>query len=143
VRPLFLMNHFITNPLASPSLAAAINYNPFLLDRSRRCEALATSSGRRLNFIAVDFWSLSHLSLVVRTLNMEHALRQEQYDPDRPMSMEKVADASAASRLTATTVGGCSWVGMAGSIQNGLQLSTLRRTRAAVGCNGIYQPRAS
>ncbi len=101
MRPLFLMNHFITNPLASPSLAAAINYNPFLLDRSRRCEALATSTGRRLNFIAVDFWSLSHLSLVVRTLNMERALRQGQYDPDRPMSTEKVAKPSEAAAAEA------------------------------------------
>lgn len=70
-RDLFLLNHFLTNPLPSPSLAASINYNPLLLERARRCEA----EGRVVTFVAVDFWSLSHVVGVVSELNAERVAR--------------------------------------------------------------------
>jgi len=52
---LFVMEHFITNPVASPSFAHAINWNPFLFDRVKSLEA---SFGMRVNFISIDYWSI-------------------------------------------------------------------------------------
>lgn len=67
---LFLVNHFVTGPLPSPSLATEVNYDPFLYDRAKDC-ALRTDPPRRVNFLAVDFWSMSDLSTAVDALNME------------------------------------------------------------------------
>jgi hypothetical protein len=65
--PLFLVNHWInTDPRPLPSNAAVVNaYDP-LLRRARACER---SRGRRLNLLAVDFYTRGDLFDVVDTLN--------------------------------------------------------------------------
>ncbi|TNE91556.1 MAG: phosphatidylinositol-specific phospholipase C domain-containing protein [Deltaproteobacteria bacterium] len=68
---LFLMNHFLTAPLASPDLAEQVNHNPLLLDRARQCEAEA---GQAVNWIAVDFYDIGDVLAVVDTLNGVDAL---------------------------------------------------------------------
>ena len=64
--PLFLMNHFLTSPIALPELAEQVNYNPFLIDRARQCEA---ESGQRVNWIAVDFYDIGDVVAAVDELN--------------------------------------------------------------------------
>ena len=63
---LFIFNHFLTAPLASPELAETINYNPFFLERVRSC---TDQTGRSPNFLTVDFYSLGDVLTVVQTLN--------------------------------------------------------------------------
>lgn len=63
---LFILNHFLTNPVAKESLAKEINNNPFFLDRAQRCQR---QSGQLPNFITVDFYSIGDVFSVVRTLN--------------------------------------------------------------------------
>lgn len=64
--PLFVLNHFLTNPLALPQLAAEVNHNPFLLDRARECQQ---ASGRLPNVIAVDYYEVGDLFAAVDALN--------------------------------------------------------------------------
>ena len=64
--PLFILNHFLGNPLPSPELAAAVNRRDLLLTRARRC---ATERGRTPNFITVDFHDEGDLMAVVAELN--------------------------------------------------------------------------
>lgn len=64
--PLFVLNHFLTNPLASATLAAEVNFNPFLLDRARACQQ---ASGRLPNVIAVDYYEVGDLFAAVDMLN--------------------------------------------------------------------------
>ena len=64
---LFVMEHFITNPVASPSFAHAINWNPFLFDRVKSLEA---DFGMRVNFISVDYWSIGDTVQVAQMNNM-------------------------------------------------------------------------
>lgn len=64
--PLFVMNHFLTNPVASAELSKQVNFNPFLLERARKCQ---TESGRLPNVIAVDYYELGDLFSTVATLN--------------------------------------------------------------------------
>lgn len=64
--PLFVLNHFLTNPLASAQLAAEVNNNPFLLDRARECQQ---ASGRLPNVIAVDYYEVGDLFAAVDALN--------------------------------------------------------------------------
>ena len=52
---LFSANHFITSPVASPTFAHAINWDPFV---SERIQGLEEAKGRRLNFVWIDFWSI-------------------------------------------------------------------------------------
>jgi hypothetical protein len=65
--PLFLVNHWInTDPLPRPSNAAIVNaYDP-LLRRARACQSIR---GRRVNLLAVDFYTRGDLFEVVDTLN--------------------------------------------------------------------------
>jgi hypothetical protein len=65
---LFVLNHFLTDPVAMKRLAEQVNFDPFFLDRVRACEA---ESGRRANFVTVDFYATGDLFEVVRTLNEE------------------------------------------------------------------------
>lgn len=63
---LFLLNHFLTNPLASPAFAEEVNRNPFLAERAARC---ARERNRLPNFVAVDFHDIGDVVAVVRALN--------------------------------------------------------------------------
>ena len=62
---LYIVNHFITNPVANAFLAETINYDTLLL-RARACADL---QNRTVNFLTVDFWSASDLISAVRMLN--------------------------------------------------------------------------
>ncbi len=64
--PLFIFNHFLTNPLASRDLARMVNGNPLLLDRAQRCQR---ESGALPNFVTVDYYDIGELLSVTRTLN--------------------------------------------------------------------------
>ena len=64
--PLFILNHFLTYPIALEHLAETVNHNPGLLDRARACWA---ESGRRPNFVTVDFHDIGDLGAVVDALN--------------------------------------------------------------------------
>lgn len=63
---LYLMNHFLTAPLASPDLAEQVNHNPLLLDRARQCEAEA---GQPVNWISVDFYDIGDVLETAAILN--------------------------------------------------------------------------
>ena len=63
---LFILNHFLTNPLASDSLAKKVNFNPFFLKRAQDCE----KQNKKLpNFVTVDFYSIGDVFKVVKALN--------------------------------------------------------------------------
>ncbi len=63
---LFILNHFLTNPLASPELARMVNFNPALIDHARRCQQTRM---RTANFVTVDFYDLGDLMPAVASLN--------------------------------------------------------------------------
>ena len=63
---LFILNHFLTNPFASPTLAESVNFNPLLRERSLACEA---EMDKLPNFLTVDFQSVGDLYEVARELN--------------------------------------------------------------------------
>lgn len=62
----FIMNHFLTDPLASAELADQVNHNPLLYERARQCE---TEAGQLPNFVTVDFYTIGDLFSAVRSLN--------------------------------------------------------------------------
>lgn len=64
--PLFILNHFLTNPLASPDLAAMVNNDPILIDRARRCQR---ETGAMPNFVTVDYYDIGSLLSTTRALN--------------------------------------------------------------------------
>ena len=64
--PLFILNHFITNPVAFFRVAEQANAEAVLLDHAQRCLA---AFGRVPNFVTVDFYSLGDVLSVVDTLN--------------------------------------------------------------------------
>jgi len=62
----YILNHFLTRPLAARYLAKAVNYNPLLGDRVEECMRRM----RKLpNFISVDFVTVGDLIKVVDDLN--------------------------------------------------------------------------
>jgi hypothetical protein len=63
---LLILNHFLTNPVALPMLAEAVNHNPFFLDRVQKCQR---TTGRFPNFITVDFYDIGDVLEVVDVLN--------------------------------------------------------------------------
>ncbi len=63
---LFLLNHFLTRPIAMRSLAEEINHDPFFTERVDRC---VTEVGRAPNLVAVDFYDVGDLFTVVDHLN--------------------------------------------------------------------------
>ena len=63
---LFIFNHFLTDPVALPSLAEQVNYDPLLGDRLQECR---TASGRLPNFVTVDFYDIGDLFPAVDALN--------------------------------------------------------------------------
>ena len=64
--PLFIFNHFLTNPVAMRSLAEQVNFNPFLLERAKEC---AIESGRLPYLVTVDFYSIGDAMQTVDILN--------------------------------------------------------------------------
>lgn len=64
--PLFLMNHWIGDPLPDPDEAAIVNEAELLAARAEQC---AWERGRVVNFIGVDFYDLGDLFEVSRSLN--------------------------------------------------------------------------
>jgi hypothetical protein len=62
---LYIVNHFVTNPVANAFLAETINYDSLL----RRALACAELKNRTVNFLTVDFWSASDLMAAVAMLN--------------------------------------------------------------------------
>jgi hypothetical protein len=63
---LFLLNHWLENPVPDPRLSAIANARDLLLARARQCQQ---ESGKLPNFVAVSHYSLGALFEVVRTLN--------------------------------------------------------------------------
>jgi hypothetical protein len=63
---LFILNHFLTNPIAAEPLAQSVNYDPFFLDKSRECEA---KYHHLPNFVTVDFYDIGDVLTVARLLN--------------------------------------------------------------------------
>jgi hypothetical protein len=63
---LFLLNHWLENPLPSEGQSATANAKDVLLGRARQCQS---ESGKLPNFVAVNHYSVGSLFEVVRTLN--------------------------------------------------------------------------
>jgi hypothetical protein len=63
---LFIFNHFLTDVFGAEELAEQVNYNPYLLDRIKECEAFHGAPG---NFITVDFVDIGDAVSAVKTLN--------------------------------------------------------------------------
>ena len=63
---LFILNHFLTAPVAMRSLAEMVNHDPFLGEQVRRCR---DEAGQLPNFVAVDFYDVGDLFAVVDLLN--------------------------------------------------------------------------
>lgn len=66
-RPLWIFNHFLTSPIASPALAEMINHDPFFQTRVDGCRADA--AGDLPNFVTVDFYDIGDVLTVVDALN--------------------------------------------------------------------------
>ncbi len=64
--PLWILNHFLGNPLSTPKLAKEANSNPFFLKRVQQCQ---NEAGRIPNFITVDFYKEGDTFAVVDALN--------------------------------------------------------------------------
>lgn len=63
---LFILNHFLTNPTALPSLAEQVNHDPELTARVLACEARWSHLP---NFVTVDFHDIGDVLGAVETLN--------------------------------------------------------------------------
>jgi hypothetical protein len=72
----FILNHFLTDPVASEDLATSINFNPFFIDQATKCR---DSRGHIPNFVTVDFYEIGDVIDVVETLNL--ALDTNQGEP--------------------------------------------------------------
>lgn len=70
---LFILNHFLTAPIAFESLAEQVNHNPFLVERARRCRR---ERGRLPNFVTVDFYEIGDLFAASESLDAEAAAAQ-------------------------------------------------------------------
>ncbi len=64
--PLFILNHFLTDPVANTFLATKANTDPVLRDRVAQCQR---ESGKMPNYIAVDFYEIGNTIDVVDELN--------------------------------------------------------------------------
>jgi len=63
---LFLLNHWLENPLPDENLSRTANAHDLLLSRARQCQ---TESGKLPNFVAVSHYAVGDLFAVVRELN--------------------------------------------------------------------------
>jgi len=66
-RSLWVFNHFLTAPVASPELAEMINHDPSFATRVEDCRSEA--GGDLPNFVTVDFYDLGDVFAVVDALN--------------------------------------------------------------------------
>ncbi len=64
--PLFILNHFVTNPIAFIDFAREANARENLLDHAERC---ATAFGRPVTFVVVDFYEAGEALGVADRLN--------------------------------------------------------------------------
>jgi hypothetical protein len=64
--PLFILNHFVADPLPEPSQAATVNFNPFFIERALACQA---EHEQIPNFVTVDFYGVGDVFDVVDVLN--------------------------------------------------------------------------
>ncbi|GMV44555.1 MAG: hypothetical protein AMXMBFR64_62710 [Myxococcales bacterium] len=64
--PLFILNHFLTSPIASQELAEQVNHNPLLWDRAVACQA---DVKHLPTFLTLDFVDIGDLIPVVDALN--------------------------------------------------------------------------
>jgi len=64
--PLFLLNHWILDPIANPKRAAEVNAESVLLARAQVC---AMEQGKTPNFVGVDFYDIGDVFAVVKKLN--------------------------------------------------------------------------
>jgi hypothetical protein len=65
--PLWIFNHFLTAPFASPELSEMINHDPFFTERITACRA---DAGDDLpNFVTVDFYDIGDVVSIVESLN--------------------------------------------------------------------------
>jgi len=64
--PLFILNHFLTYPVALEHLAESVNYDPGFSARVAQCRE---ESGRLPNFVTVDFYDIGDVLTVVEALN--------------------------------------------------------------------------
>ena len=64
--PLFLLNHWIENPVSDPALSEIANQHDLLLGRAEQCQS---ESGDVVNFVAVNHYSIGALFQVVDELN--------------------------------------------------------------------------
>ena len=63
---LFLLNHWIGNPLPNPAASTTANRYEVLKEHADRCR---NETGRIINFVAVDYYSIGDLFRVVNELN--------------------------------------------------------------------------
>jgi hypothetical protein len=63
---LFLLNHWLENPLPDENLSRTANARDVLLSRARQCQM---ESGKLPNFVAVSHYAVGDLLAVVRELN--------------------------------------------------------------------------
>jgi len=63
---LFILNHFLTNPWASPTYAEEVNQREFLEARAVEC---SEAFQKLPNFVLVDFYSIGNVLEVVNFLN--------------------------------------------------------------------------
>jgi hypothetical protein len=52
---LYIFNHFLTNPVASPLFSRVANTQALLTKRAKKCQAAV---GHIANFVTVDYWSI-------------------------------------------------------------------------------------
>ena len=64
--PMFLLNHFLTAPVASRSLAEQANTEASLVNHIERCEAFWDHP---VNAVSVDFYDIGNTLEVVADLN--------------------------------------------------------------------------
>lgn len=67
--PLFILNHFILNPISKPSLAQSVNNLPFLKKRYKTFQK--SHPNRRPNFITIDFSNKGNALKFVESLNIQ------------------------------------------------------------------------
>ncbi|MDY6863349.1 MAG: hypothetical protein SV062_10235 [Thermodesulfobacteriota bacterium] len=63
---LFIINHFLTKPLARRTLSLQVNFNPFLINRLEECR---DTTGKVPNFVTVDFYAFGDLFEAVNIIN--------------------------------------------------------------------------
>lgn len=65
-RPLFILNHFLTAPIALPRLATQVNG-----EAEAHARACAAVQGRRPQFVTVDFYEIGDVAAAVERLNAD------------------------------------------------------------------------